>query len=168
MGGRSTHFEIRPSKKNPVILNPGIIRVTMYKTIEPDIHLNKPNVTKFKGRSKEVKWISVRRRQQRRGSRMKIKSRDLIGTFGLILMGILTVFYWETGVNILGHIFFLLSILLIGMLTSYIQKEQNKKGTQDNKEGCGKLLEKYHYDGTLNCGDFAGTILCNKCKIKRD
>ncbi len=50
-GGRSIHFEISPSKKNPVISNPGIIRVTIYKTIEPDIHLNKPNVTKLRGRS---------------------------------------------------------------------------------------------------------------------
>ncbi len=39
----------------------------------------------------------------------------------------------------------------------------NLLNTEDKKFGCGKVLQTYHY-GTLNCGDFQGEVLCNKCK----
>jgi hypothetical protein len=50
--GMSSHLVERPLKANPIILNPGIIIVTIYKATTLLIHLKKPNVRRFKGISK--------------------------------------------------------------------------------------------------------------------
>ena len=43
-----------------------------------------------------------------------------------------------------------------------IVKKKERVIDKEEKKGCGKILEKYHY-GTLNCGDFDGEVLCNEC-----
>lgn len=44
-----------------------------------------------------------------------------------------------------------------------IVKKKERVIDKEEKKGCGKILEKYHY-GTLNCGDFDGEVLCNECR----
>lgn len=53
-GGISNHLPTIPGKLKESILNPGTTSVTKYKVIAEDSHLNRPNVIRFKGRSRRL------------------------------------------------------------------------------------------------------------------
>ena len=52
--GISIQGLVKPEKKKLWILNPGTIKVTIYRVIAEDIHLKKPNVKRLIGRSKRL------------------------------------------------------------------------------------------------------------------
>lgn len=52
--GISIQGLVKPEKKNSWMLNPGTTRVTIYSVIEEEIHLKRPNVNRFSGRSKRL------------------------------------------------------------------------------------------------------------------
>ncbi len=52
--GISTQVLEKPEKEKLKILNPGTIKVTIYKVIAEDIHLKIPNVRRFIGRRRRL------------------------------------------------------------------------------------------------------------------
>jgi len=52
--GISTQVLEKPAKWKWAILNSSITNVTIYKAMAEEIHLNKPNVNKFRGKSKRL------------------------------------------------------------------------------------------------------------------
>lgn len=52
--GRSNQTLENPAKLKPTILNPGTIKVTMYKTATAATHLKRPKVIKLTGKSKTL------------------------------------------------------------------------------------------------------------------
>lgn len=52
--GISTHWLVKPEKKNSWILKPGTIKVTIYNVIEEEIHLKRPNVKRLIGSNNKL------------------------------------------------------------------------------------------------------------------
>ncbi len=51
-------------------------------------------------------------------------------------------------------------------IIKFIDKLVKKYLAKDKRFGCGKIIKTYH-NGTLNCGDFEGTTLCDECENKK-
>lgn len=54
MAGRSSHCDERPANIKPIILKPGTTRVTKYKAIAEETHLNRLKVMRFIGNNNKL------------------------------------------------------------------------------------------------------------------